>query len=61
MARIVGYIATSLDGYIADRQENLDWLTQRADLDLGEHHYESFIRSIRTVVMGRSTYDVAAD
>lgn len=61
MARIVGYIAASLDGFIADSQENLDWLTQRTDLDLGEHHYEHFIKSIRTVVMGRSTYDWVAE
>lgn len=62
MARIVGYIAASLDGYIADPDQNLDWLTQRTDLELGEHHYDNFIKSIRTVVMGRSTYDwIAAD
>lgn len=62
MARIVGYIAASVDGYIADAAESLEWLTQRADLDLGEHHYDNFIKSIRTVVMGRSTYDwLAAD
>lgn len=57
MARIVGYIATSLDGFIATPDENLDWLTQQPDLNLGEHDYRTFIRSIRTVVMGRATYD----
>ena len=57
MARIVGYIATSLDGFIADPNENLDWLTEGTDVELGEHHYELFIKNIRTVVMGRTTYD----
>ena len=57
MARIVGYIAASLDGFIADHNETLAWLTERTDLDLGEHHYDLFIKHIRTVVMGRSTYD----
>lgn len=57
MARIVGYIATSLDGFIADPQESLDWLTGPSDYELGEHHYDLFIKRIRTVVMGRSTYD----
>ena len=57
MARIVGYIATSLDGFIATPDENLDWLTQQPDLDLGEHDYRNFIKTIRTVVMGRATYD----
>ena len=57
MARIVGYIATSLDGFIATADENLDWLTQQPDLNLGEHDYRNFIGRIRTVVMGRATYD----
>jgi dihydrofolate reductase len=57
MARILGYIATSLDGFIADETESLDWLMSRGDMELGEHDYNIFIKSIRTVVMGRSTYD----
>ena len=57
MARIVGYIAASLDGYIAEPEETLDWLTKRSDLHLGEFDYNLFIKRIRTVVMGRATYD----
>ncbi|WP_055049314.1 dihydrofolate reductase family protein [Devosia sp. A16] len=57
MARIVGYIASSLDGFIADPQESLTWLTQRTDMQLGEFDYNLFIKRIRTVVMGRGTYD----
>ncbi|MDB5587860.1 MAG: dihydrofolate reductase [Devosia sp.] len=57
MARILGYIAASLDGFIATPDENLDWLMQQPDLDLGEHDYRHFIKTIRTVVMGRATYD----
>lgn len=56
MARIVGYIAASLDGFIADENEGLDWL-YKAEAELGEHHYDRFIEGIRTIVMGRSTYD----
>lgn len=56
MARILGYIATSLDGYIATADENLDWL-MKYDADFGEHDYRKFIKRIRTVVMGRGTYD----
>jgi len=61
MAKIVGYIATSLDGFIATPDENLDWLTNQPDLDLGEHDYRTFIKTIRTVVMGRATYDWIAN
>lgn len=57
MARILGYIATSLDGFIATKDESLDWLMQHDDLDLGEHDYHLFIKRIRTLVMGRATYD----
>ena len=56
MARIVGYIATSLDGFIVDREGSLEWL-YTAPFELGEHHYDKFIERIRTVVMGRATYD----
>jgi dihydrofolate reductase len=56
MARIVGYIAASLDGFIADENEGLEWLF-KAPAELGEHHYDIFIKTIRTIVMGRATYD----
>ena len=56
MARILGYIATSLDGFIVDREGSLEWLYS-AGFDLGEHHYDRFLEGIRTVVMGRATYD----
>ena len=57
MARIVGYIASSLDGFIADPHESLDWLDDAAGTNLGEYDYSVFIKRIRTVVIGRGTYD----
>ena len=57
MAKIVGYIATSLDGFIADENDKLDWLFKYDEMDLGAHDYRIFVKSIRTVVMGRGTYD----
>lgn len=57
MARIVGYIASSLDGFIAAPDESLQWLFTRGDAELGEYDYREFIKRIRTVVMGRTTYD----
>lgn len=62
MARIVGYIAASLDGFVVDVEGSLDWLFKYNDMDLGEHDYRHFIKGIRTVVMGRGTYDwIAAE
>lgn len=60
MAQILGYIAASLDGYIAGPDDNLDWLFKYDGLDLGEHDYGVFLKRIRTVVMGRGTYDFIA-
>lgn len=60
MARILGYIATSLDGFIATKDNGLDWLFKYDDMDLGEHDYRVFLKKIRTVVMGRGTYDFIA-
>ena len=57
MAKIVGYIAASLDGLIVDENDDLGWLYKYDDMDLGEHDYRTFIKGIRTVVMGRGTYD----
>lgn len=57
MARILGYIASSLDGFIATPDDGLDWLTKYDDLDFGEAAYDKFIASVRTLIMGRTTYD----
>ena len=61
MARILGYIAASLDGMITTEDDKLDWLFKYDGMDLGEHDYRTFITRIRTVVMGRGTYDFIAN
>lgn len=57
MSKIIGSIATSLDGYIAAQHDDLGWLSEYEGMEFGEHAYASFIKEIRTVVMGRRTYD----
>lgn len=55
MRKIVFYGAISLDGFLADEQDNLQWLF---DTDLaGVSTYEAFEENIDTVVMGRVTYE----
>lgn len=61
MARILGYIAASLDGMIVSGDGSLDWLFKYDDMDAGEHDYRLFLQRIRTVVMGRGTYDFIAN
>jgi dihydrofolate reductase len=48
------YVATSLDGLIADVKGSIDWLKPFFEMDYGFH---DFLDSIDTVVMGRRTYD----
>jgi dihydrofolate reductase len=48
------YVATSIDGLIADRFGNVDWLGRFFDVDYG---FPGFLDSIDTVVMGRRTYE----
>lgn len=52
MSKIVLYIATSLDGFIADRNSSTDWLFTDAD-----YGYVDFYASVDALVMGRKTYE----
>jgi len=54
--RIRGYIAASLDGFIATPDGGIGWLDRYQDVDYG---YEAFLAEIGTVVLGRATYDQA--
>lgn len=57
MTRTVYYTATTLDGYLADEHDSLDWLfVQDIDQD-GANGYDAFIAGIGAVVMGRTTYE----
>jgi len=61
MARTVFYTATSLDGFIADPDDSLDWLlTRQSDSD-GPLNYDAFIAGIGAVAMGRTTYEWILD
>jgi len=57
MARIRGYMGISVDGCLASADGSIDWLRRYDGVDLGEHGYDRFIAGIRTVVMGRGTYE----
>ena len=59
MRKIIVYIATSADGYIARPDGNVDWLNRpRA---AGDYGIRAFYRSIDTILWGRKTYDVALE
>ena len=51
------FIATSLDGYIADRDGGVGWLDEIAPGDDGDTGYEDFIDNIDAIVMGRNSFE----
>jgi dihydrofolate reductase len=53
----VYYTASSLDGYIVDEADSLDWLLSR-DIDPnGPFGYEAFVKSVGALAMGSATYE----
>lgn len=50
------YIATSIDGYIAQANDDLSFLSL-AEKEGEDYGYGAFIDSVDTVILGRKTYD----
>lgn len=50
------YIGTSLDGFIAKKDGNLDWLVKFQNKEVGDS-YEEFIITIDAHVIGRGTFE----
>ncbi|EGK05266.1 dihydrofolate reductase family protein [Dysgonomonas mossii] len=56
MRKIKLYIATSIDGYIADIGGGLDWLSAYPITPELNYGYDEFFNSVDTVIMGGRTY-----
>ncbi|MEK6902333.1 MAG: dihydrofolate reductase family protein [archaeon] len=54
MRKLTLFIATSLDGYIARTNGEIDWLF--TDQDYG---YQKFYESVSTLLVGRKTYELS--
>lgn len=61
MARFRYYVATTLDGFIADEHDSLDWLLTQPIDDDGAFNYRDFITDIGALVMGATTYQWVLD
>src|SRR5918997_3218751 len=51
------YTATTLDGYIADENNSLEWLFEVDRTDAGDHSYEAFFADVGAMAMGSTTYE----
>lgn len=60
MGKIIFYVATSLDGFLADENGGVDWLTpyQEAGYDYG---YHEFYEKIGYIVTGSKTFEQASN
>ena len=56
MRNVILYIATSIDGYIADIDGGVSWLEGDGSDQKAEGTYMQFIQNIDSVVMGYKTY-----
>ena len=50
------YVGTSLDGFIARKDGDIDWLVKFQNNEVSKS-YEEFISRIDTIVIGRGTYE----
>lgn len=57
MSKVVLYIATSIDGFIARPNGKLDWLENLPTTENTDYGYADFLKSVGTIVMGKTTYN----
>lgn len=49
------YGCITMDGYLADKNNNLDWLYQTGEIE--ETSYESFYKNMDIIIMGKRTFN----
>lgn len=54
--KVILYIATSVDGYIARKNGDINWLSI-VETENQDYGYEAFYQTIDTVLLGRKTYE----
>lgn len=61
MTRTQYYTATSIDGFIADPANSLDWLFALRQSEEGKRDYPAFIADVGAIAMGSTTYEWVLD
>ncbi|GGQ71024.1 dihydrofolate reductase family protein [Couchioplanes azureus] len=56
MTKTQYYTATSIDGFIADRHNSLDWLFEVGDGDAPDNPFGAFFAQVGAFAMGATTY-----
>ena len=56
MAELIYYVASSIDGFIADTEGGVDWLDSINSSGI-DHGYNDFYSGIDSLIIGRGTYD----
>ena len=51
------YIATSIDGFIAKKDGNIDWLMETPNPDGSDFGFSEFMKGIDALVIGRITFE----
>lgn len=60
MTKLIYYVASSIDGFIADKSGGISWLDM-VDLEQNDHGFNAFYESIDSLIMGRHTYEQILD
>jgi dihydrofolate reductase len=61
VSRTQYYTATTLDGFIADQDNSLEWLFTRQQDNAGPLNYADFIAAVGALAMGSTTYEWILD
>jgi dihydrofolate reductase len=55
------YTAVSIDGFVADSDNSLDWLVKRPSTPERDERFQSFIAGVGAMAMGAATYEWVLD
>jgi dihydrofolate reductase len=61
VAKTQYYTATSIDGFIADRNNSLDWLFQAGQSAGRQNRFSGFFAGVGAMAMGAKTYEWAVE
>lgn len=57
MSRVIYHTATTLNGFLADDQDSLEWLFVVAGAQGAESEFSKFLKGVGALIMGSTTYE----